>query len=159
MAAALYMDAVIRPNRSMPMVGLKVLLGVMVAWSVLISIFVFAVGGWFAPAFLGVDILGVWLAFKASYRAQERRERVRVTAEQITVAHELDGTTKTVWTSPTAFTAVDVDHPHELDTRVRLRLSGRRCTVARTLSPEEREGFADALREAIRAARSERYSP
>lgn len=158
MAAALYMDAVIRPNRSMPDLGLKVLMGVMLAASLLVSVFLFAVGGWFIPAFLGLDVLAVWLAFRASFRAQRRRERVRVTAETIVVSHEFEDEARTVWTSPTAFTAVDVERPGEHETRVRLRLSGRRLTVGRALSPEEREGFAAALREAIRAARSERYA-
>lgn len=158
MAAALYMDAEIRPNRSMPATGLKVLMGVMIAASVMLSIVMFVMGAWFAPAFLGLDVLGVWLAFRASYRAQERRERVRVTAETVTVLHELDGKARTVWTSPTAFTGVDVDWPGEHEARVRLRLSARRCTVGGALSPEERVGLGEALREAIRRARAERYS-
>jgi len=124
MAAALYMDAEIRPNRSMPATGLKVLMGVMIVASVMLSIVMFVMGAWFAPAFfapafLGLDVLGVWLAFRASYRAQERRERVRVTAETVTVLHELDGEARTVWTSPTA-----LDLPHRLHRR-RCRLAGR----------------------------------
>lgn len=159
MVAALYMDAVIRPNRSMPPAGLKVLMGVTIVASVMISIAMFAIGAWFAPAFLGLDVLGLWLAFRASIRAQQRRERVRVTAETVTVLHERDGEAKTVWTSPTAFTGVEVDWPGEHEARVRLRLSARRCVVGRALSPEERVGLGEALREAIRRARAERYSP
>ena len=73
------------------------------------------------------------------------------------VIREDHGKVETVWTSPTAFTAVDVEQPDELEARVRLRLSGKRYSVGRALSPGERLALADALRRAIRAALSERY--
>ena len=53
---------------------------------------------------------------------------------------------------------MEVDQPGEHDTRVRLMIHRRRLTVGRTLSPDDRMDFADALREAIRAARNERWS-
>ncbi|MDI1363717.1 MAG: DUF2244 domain-containing protein, partial [bacterium] len=62
------------------------------------------------------------------------------------------------WTSPTAVTRVDIDQPGEHEARVRLRIYRRRLTLARALSPPERVEFADALRQAIRDARAERYA-
>jgi uncharacterized membrane protein len=40
---------------------------------------------------------------------------------------------------------------------VRLRVSGRRWTVAAALSPKERTAFAEALRRAMGAAQAERW--
>jgi uncharacterized membrane protein len=157
MAPPLYMDAVIRPNRSLSRRGLHVLLGVVVAFNLMIAVFLLAVGAPLVLPFLGLDVAAMWLALNANFKAAERQERVRVTAEAITVSREDEKGARLVWTSPTAFTGVDIDQPGEHEARVRLRIHRRRLTVARALSPPERVEFADALRRAIREARAERY--
>ncbi len=158
MAAPLYMDAVISPNRSLSRTGLRVLLGVVIAFNLLIAIFLLALGAPPVLPFLGLDVLALWLALRASFRAAERKERVRVTAEAVTVSREDEKGTRVVWTSPTAFTRVDLDQPGEHEAHVRLRIYRKRLTLGRALSPPERVAFADALERAIRQARSERYA-
>jgi len=157
MPAPLYMDAVIQQNASLPKAGFKVLLGGVVTVNMLFAVFLFVVGAWPVPIFLGLDVLAIWLAFRASYRAAARRERVRVCAERVEVSLEADGRSRTVWTSPTAFTGLEVETLNHDDTRVRLRLHGRRYVVGRALSPDERLGLGEALRRAIENARAERY--
>jgi len=157
MAAPLYMDAVISPNRSLSRTGMHVLLSVVIAFNLLIAIFLLVLGAPPVLPFLGLDVLAIWLALRASFRAAERRERVRVTAEAVTVSREDERGARVVWTSPTAFTGVDLDQPDEHEARVRLRIYRKRLTLARALSPPERVAFADALRQAIRDARAERH--
>lgn len=157
MPGQLYMDAVIRQNASMTPLGLKVVLGVLMAFSVVFSIFLFVIGAWPAPFFLGLDVVLVWLAFRASFRAAERQERVRVSADQVEVWLESEKGQRTVWTSPTAFTGLDIEAFGQDDTKVRLRLHRKRYLVGRALSPGERADLGRALDKAIRAARAERY--
>ena len=95
---------------------------------------------------------------RASFRAAERSERVRVTAEAVTVSREDEKGARVIWTSPTAFTRVGVDQPGEHETRVRLMMSRKRLTLGRALSPPERVDFARALERAILRARSERHA-
>jgi uncharacterized membrane protein len=147
------MDAVITPNRSLGSTGRKVIMTLLCVWSTLIAIFLFALGAWPAPFFLGLDVLAIWWAFRIIDRRAQRLERVRVSAEAVTVARE----EKEVWSSPTAFTGVRVEQAGEHDVRVRLSLSAKRLTVGAQLSPEEREAFAEALKAAISKARAERY--
>lgn len=157
MAAAFYMDAVIAPNRSMGGMGFRVVIGLLAGMAAVVSVFFLVVGAWPAPLFLGLDVVLVYLALKASFRALDRRERLRVSAETVEVIEERDGRSRTVWTSPTAFTNVDLEALGEHEMRVRLRLSGRRHSVGKALSPPEREALGQALREAIRRARTERH--
>lgn len=158
MPGPLYMDAVIRQNASMTPLGFKVLLTVVVAFNVVFGIFMLVIGAWPLPFFLGLDVLIVWLAFRASFRAAERQERVRVSAETVEISLEADGKARTVWTSPTAFTGLDVESVGQDDTKVRLRMHRRRYLVGRALSPGERADLGRALEDAIRKARSERYA-
>lgn len=157
MAAALYMDAVIRPNRSLSRAGMAVVLGLAIAFNLMVAVFLLVVGAPPVLPFLGLDVLALWLALRASNRALSRSERVKVTAEVITVSRENEKGAQVVWTSPTAFTRVDLDQPGEHESRVRLFMSRRRLTLARALSPEERVAFARALERAIKAARAERH--
>jgi uncharacterized membrane protein len=151
--APIYMDATITPNRSLGEGGRNVVIAALCIGCAFISAFLFVLGAWPAPIFLGLDVVAVWWAFRVAARNAERRERVRVSAETVVVSRE----EKTVWTSKTAFTGVDVERAGEHDARVRVTLSGRRLTVAAALSPDERIAFAEALRMAIARARAERY--
>ncbi|HXQ12524.1 MAG TPA: DUF2244 domain-containing protein [Caulobacteraceae bacterium] len=157
MPAALYMDAVITPNRSLPRVGFYWLIGLLVASNLIMAIVFVAMGALPVPVFLGLDVLGVLIAFRVSYARGRLAERVRVSAEEVQVVYETQGGSRTVWRSPTAFTAVAVEQAGQHEARVRLRLSGQRLTVARALSPKERGDFAAALERAIQEARAERY--
>ena len=158
MPAALYMDAVITPNRSLPMRGFYWLIGVLVFFNLAVAALMIALGAFPVPVFLGVDVLAVILAFRASYRSAGLAERVQVSAAEVRVLHQAGARSRTVWTSPTAFTRVAVELPGEPEARIRLHLSGRALTVARALSPGERTRFAEALQQAIRAANAERHA-
>jgi uncharacterized membrane protein len=146
----LYMDAVITPNRSLSKRGFWVLMGGLAAYNLVVAAFLIAIGAFPVPVFLGLDFAGIALAFHISNRRALNAERVRVSAERVEVLRR----SRTVWSSPTAFTRVAVQAAE-----VELRLSGKAMAVARALSPRERTAFAEALERAIAAARGERHCP
>lgn len=157
MSAVLYMDAVITPNRSLSMRGFFWLIGVLTFFNLAVAGLMIVIGAFPVPIFLGLDLLAVIIAFRASYRSGRQAERVQVSAAEVRVLLQAFGRSRTIWTSPTAFTRVAIEAPGEPETRIRLQLSGRALTIARALSPKERTDFAEALERAIRAARAERY--
>ena len=152
-----YMDAVITPNRSLSRKGLFVLMGVFAAANLLIAVFLLSIGAIPVPIFLGLDFIGLLIAFRVSNRRATIAERVRVSADRVEVLREADGEGRTIWTSPTAFTQVSFEETERGGSRLRLRRAGQAMTLARSLAPEERSAFAAALRDAIQAARRERY--
>jgi uncharacterized membrane protein len=157
MSATLYMDELIVPHRSLSKVGFFWLIGALIAVNLLICSFLLAIGALPVPIFLGIDVIGVILAFRASYRGARQAERVQVSADEVRVSHEFKGRARTVWSSPTAFTRVLVELPGEDEARVSLRIHSRALILARALGPGERRAFADALEAAIRQARAERH--
>ena len=155
-----YMDAVLTPNRSLSRQGLYILLAVLAAYNLLVMVFLLVIGAFPVPIFLGLDFIGVLIAFRVSNRRAGWAERVRVTAERVQVTlRRSEGAEQTVWSSPTAFTRVALEQAGEHESRLRLRLSGRTHSVGASLSPTERLSFAEALERAIRSARAERYAP
>ena len=153
MSVAYYMDAVIRPNRSLTRKGFVILIGLLTAINCITAVVFVAIGATLVPIFLGMDLLAVVVAFIASFRAAERIERVQVTGAEVRVIRQWREHEETVWVSPTAFTRVHmVDRPDD-DDELRLRLLDREVAVAQALSPRERAAFAQALDLAIWKAR------
>jgi uncharacterized membrane protein len=153
----LYMDASITPHRSLSKGGFVALLCVLAAYNLLVMGFLVLIGAFPVPIFLGLDFVGVLIAFRVSYRRGRFLERVQVSADHVRVLRRDRGAEREVWSSPTAFTRVSVDHAGEHEALVRLRLSGRSLAVGMSLSPDERSDFGSALERAILSARSERY--
>lgn len=158
MARPLYMDAVIRPNRSLSERGFIILIAIVTLANCASAAVFLAVGATFVPVFLALDVMAVVVAFLVSFRAARRVERVQVSARDIRVTEETPRWSRLVWESPTAFTRVQVetDDSHERATALKLKLSGREVDVAAALSPRERADFARALERAIGEARRER---
>jgi uncharacterized membrane protein len=151
-----YMDAEIRPNRSLSERGFIVLIAVVtIANCASAAVFV-AMGATFVPIFLGVDLLAVVVAFLVSFQAAKRVERVQVTSRDVRVTQETKRWTRVIWESPTAFTRVQVEREAERTVGLKLALSDRELAVAVALSPRERAEFAQALERAIWKAKRER---
>ena len=156
-AARLYLDTVIAPTRSLPVKGFAILFGLLLAANLLIGTLFFALGAWPAPIFLGLDLVAVGIAFGVNYRQARSSERVQISADQVRVVREAGARSRTVWASPTAFTRVALEHSGRYGAQVRLKLSGQRLTIGSVLGPKEREDLAEAVDQAIRSARAERW--
>lgn len=157
MAGRLYMDRRIAPGRALSPRGLLLLLGGFLAANLLVAGFLLLIGAYPAPLFLGLDFVGVFIAFRVSNARARRGERVRVDAERVRVEREdASGRATEVWSSPTGFTRVAV-HRFERGPRVQLRISGRALTVGTALGAAARQAFGRELEAAVRAARAERW--
>jgi uncharacterized membrane protein len=153
----LHLDEVIVPHRSLTPRGLFWVMAVLVTVNTGLAMVFVSMGAPPIPIFLGLDVLAVWIAFRISYRQARRRERVQVTADEVTVKREDDRRSATVWTSPTAFTRVELVEPTEWEAYVGLAVSGRRLSIGRSLGAEGRRTLARKVDAAIHAARRERH--
>jgi uncharacterized membrane protein len=154
----LYMDAVIQPNRSLSTRGMWLVLGLLAVFNLWIATFLILIGAYPVPIFLGLDMIGVVIAFRINRRRARRAERVRVDADRITVSREGARGSALVWTSPTAFTRVRFEGGVERAKRLSLHLSDQSIAIGQALGADERARLADRLREAIGDALAERHS-
>lgn len=152
----LYMDAEIRPNRSLSQRGFVILISLVTALNCISAAVFIAMGAHLVPIFLGADLLAIIAAFLASYAAGKRIERVQVSSHDVSISYETPKTSRLVWRSPTAFTRVALAVEDEMAVELKVMLSGKEIPVAAALSPGERADFAKALQAAIWRARSER---
>lgn len=152
----LYMDAVIQPNRSLSDRGMWIVLGVFALFNLWVAAFLFMIGAYPVPIFLGVDLIGVVIAFRVYRLYASRAERVRVDADRIVVSREGKRGVAVVWTSPTAFTRIRFEGSEQAR-RLSLHLSNRSIAIGQALGQDERSRLADRLRGAMADALAERY--
>ena len=150
------MDRWVGPGRALSRRGLAWLLAALAVWNLLIASFLFLIHAWPVPIFLGLDFVGVLVAFRVSNARAAQRERVTVSAERVSITRHDGETAHTLWSSPTGFTRVIVER-FERNARVRLAISGRTTTLGAALGVDDRLAFGRELERAVTAARAERW--
>lgn len=153
-----YMDAELRPNRSLSANGFKIVMLSMAGMSFFTGLGFLSIGAWPVVGFFGLDVLLIYLAFKINFKSGEReRETIHVTAGEIAISRTCyRGQTGWWHVSPT-FARVEVEQLNDYEATVRLTAGGTSVPLATCLSPPERLAFADALKAALENARNERY--
>ncbi len=144
----LFMDAVLRPHRSLSASAFKLMLFVVIAVNVVVAT-VFVVNGAFPVAgFLGLDVLALWLAFRWNYRAARIAEHVRVGANRVHVASvDASGSATHYVLNPVWARVLREGRG------VVVRSGERQIRLGAFLTPRECESFAGALNLALHRAK------
>ena len=118
------------------------------------GMFFFLLGAWPVVGFLGLDVLLVYWAFRANYRAAAAFEEVTVTPSELRLRRVSHRGEVAEWTLNPLWTKLDRETHEEFGLLQLFLVSrGRRLSVAGFLSPKERESFAAALSAALGEAR------
>ena len=147
-------SAIITPHRSLSSTGFLLVMLLIGGVSFIGGVVFFVVGAWPVIGFLGLDVLLVYWAFRANYRAARAFEEVTVTASELRLRRVSHRGKVTEWKLNPVWTQLDREI-HEDYGLLRLFLvsQGRRLAVAGFLAPSERESFAAALANALGEAR------
>jgi uncharacterized membrane protein len=143
-AGVLFMDAVLRPHRSLSLSAFKLLLCVFIAMNIAVAAFFVAQGAFPVAGFLGLDVLALWLAFRWSYREARREEHVRIGAGKVHVASVDARGRATHWVLNPLWARVARD-----ERGVLIRAGKEQLRLGAFLPPAERKSFAAALDAAL----------
>jgi len=154
----LFLDAEVRPNRSLPNVGFLVLMGALILVSFTAGMVFVSMGAWPVIGFFGLDIALVWLAFRMSYRDGRRLERVQINREEIRVGRRWPTGHSRCYRLPAAWARVEIDGAGEPDAQTRLSAKGKTLIIGAVLSPKERVALGEAVRDALDRARQPDFS-
>ena len=147
-------SAIITPHRSLSSFGFVLLMTLIGVVSFAGGMFFFMIGAWPVVGFLGLDVLLVYWAFRANYRAALAFEQVTVTPSELRVRRVSHRGKVSEWTLNPVWTKLDRETHEEFGLlRLWLVSQGRKLTVAGFLAPEERESFAAALSNALGEAK------
>jgi uncharacterized membrane protein len=145
---ALYMDAVLRPHRSLSLSAFRLMLIVVIVANLAAAIVFVANGAFPVAGFLGLDVLALWLAFRWNYRAARIVEYVRVGAHRVHVASVDEKGAEAHWVLNPVWAQVLREGKGVL-----IRAGERQIRLGAFLSPKECESLAAALDVALHRAR------
>ena len=151
---AVLLDTVLVPHRSLGPSGFRLLMAVVAVFCLSIGAVFAALGAWPVFAFLGLDVLLVFLAFRWSYRSARERERIRLDTEALEIVRTgADGRARS-WRFQPYWLRIDFDESGDPGDQLRLSSHGRSLVIGAFLAPGERAKCAALLRDGIRRWRS-----
>jgi uncharacterized membrane protein len=146
--------AVLTPHRSLGPRGFRVLMAAACLVSLVVSIPFFVVGAWPVVGFFGLDVLLLWIAFRASYRSARASEEVVLTHLELLIRKVTHWGRGREWRFNPAWVRLhrETDEDYGL-MRLAVVHGNGSLDVGGFLSPEERARFADALARGLAEAR------
>lgn len=147
--------AVLTPHRSLGWPGFIAVMAGVGAVNLVGAVLFTAMGAWPVVPFLGLDVLIIFLAFRANYRHARAFEEVIVTPTAIRVRKVNWHGRAREWQFNPAWTRLtrQVDEDDSQVISLTLDEGRRRLDIATLLPPVERAGFGEALRAALAEAR------
>jgi uncharacterized membrane protein len=147
-------SAIITPHRSLSPTGFVIFMSFLGALSFISGVIFISIGAWPVFGFFGLDVLLVYLAFRANYRSARAYEEVTVTAAELTLRKVDPRGAVRQWTLNPLWVRLErIVHAEFGIERLFLVSHGRRVAIAGCLSPDEKASFARALTSALGEAR------
>jgi uncharacterized membrane protein len=147
-------SAVITPHRSLTPRGFLILMLCLGALSFVSGIVFVSIGAWPVFGFFGLDVLLVYFAFRANFRAARAYEQVTVTPSELTVRKVSHRGGVREWTLNPLWVRLErIVHEEFGIERLFLVSRGQRLTIAGFLGPAEKASFAAALAHALGEAK------
>jgi uncharacterized membrane protein len=147
-------SAVITPQRSLSATGFLVLMLCIGSVSFASGMLFLLLGAWPVFGFLGLDVLLIYVAFRANFRSARAYEEVTVTASELTVRKVNPRGGVREWTLNPVWVRLDRTVHEEFGIeRLFLVSRGRRLSIAAFLGPDEKASFARALSSALGEAK------
>jgi uncharacterized membrane protein len=143
-------SAVIRPHRSLSPQGFRIVMMLVCLTSLVASIPFIVMGFWPVAGFFGLDFLGLYIAFRVSYRQGDAFELLELTPIRLLFRKVSPKGEVKDWQFNPLWTRLDrkIDDEYGMQ---QLALTSRsdHVVIARDLSPPERETLAEALGRAL----------
>ena len=153
MASRVFLEALIEPNRPLKPWAIGLVIGFAAAVSFVAGIMFALHGAWPVTPFFGLDVLLLAWAMRASVRASKRREYLRLTSDALIIERiSATGRMQREEINP-YWLRVEHDDPELLGAELAVVLHKQRWVLGSFLGAEERAKLAEALRQALRAAR------
>lgn len=153
-AAERIFTATLWPYRSLSRRGFNILMAVAGVVSFAFGVVFTSLGAWPVFGFFGLDVLIIFLAFRRNYLDARAFEHIDLTREVLTVRRVTASGRERLYTFNPYWTRLIVARETWGVARLSLATRGLELPIGGSLSPVERESFADAFSKALSTARS-----
>jgi uncharacterized membrane protein len=153
-----FLDAVLRPHRSLPASGFNILMAVLGAVSFVAGTVFWLIGAWPVMGFFGLDVALIYLAFRLNYRSARQTERVRLVEDALTVERVGVRGDRRRWRFQPYWLRVVFEETDEDRNRLYIASHGRSLVLGAFLGAGERRVFAGRLKDGLASWRAH-WSP
>jgi uncharacterized membrane protein len=144
-----FLDAVLRPYRSLSRPGFAIMMVCVAGGGGLIGVTFLLAGAWPVTGFCGLEILLIYVFFRLNYRDGRAYETVRLTDRALTVRRVAPNGRAETWRLPPFWLRVSMDDPPGQFSQISLATHGRSLRIGAFLTPHERLDLARAIRAAL----------
>lgn len=148
-APPVFLDAVLRPHRSLPPRGFNILMLVLGLVSFAYGALFVIIGAWPVFCFFGLDIALIWLAFRLNYRSARQHERVVLAEDTLTVERIGIYGERRRWRFQPYWLRVVFEERDADWNRLAIASHGKSLVLGSFLGPEQRREFALRLKDAL----------
>jgi uncharacterized membrane protein len=146
--------ALLTPHRSLSPAGFIILMSVVCLVSFGTGLLFYLIGAWPVIAFMGLDVLLIYVAFKLNYRAGRLYEMVDLQEGALIVTRVQPSGKEQSWRFNPYWVQLRLEPRIGRSSELSLVSHGIRLSFANFLSDHEREDFAEALGSALAAAKT-----
>jgi uncharacterized membrane protein len=147
-------SATLTPHRSLSRKGFIVLMAAVSLISFVAGMAFLIAGAWPVFGFFGLDVLLIYWAFRANYRAAAEYEQVRVTPSELKFRKVSARGEMREWTFNPLWVRLERETHEEFGVqKLFLTIRDRRLSIGGFLSPDEKDSFSTALTAALGEAR------
>jgi uncharacterized membrane protein len=151
---ALLFDARLDPHRSLGPAQFRRLMLACFVGSALFSLPFYLMGAWPVVGFMGLDVLGLYIAFRASFRAARAYEELRLTSLELLFARVSRRGARREWRFNPSWVRLErVEHEEFGTQRLALVSRGRSLEVGAFLGPDQKAELANRFSRALALAR------
>ncbi len=143
-------ETTIRPHQSLSRDGFRIVMTLCCAVSLVTSVACLRMGYWPVAGFFGLDMLALFIAFKASFRRGRSFEQVAISPIEVMLARVSHRGERHEWRFNPLWTKLTRVEDEEFGLRTLTLVSRKEhVVVARDASPTERETVALGLSKAL----------
>ena len=146
--------ALLKPHRSLNRTGFVLVMAALSALSFAAGIIFLMKGAWPVLAFLALDVLATYWAFRINFRRAKACEHISITTSELRLRRVSHRGHVTEWVFNPLWVRLDQDIHHEFGIEhLYLASKGQRVAIASFLGPDEKASFSKALTAGLNAAR------
>ncbi|WP_217577967.1 DUF2244 domain-containing protein [Mesorhizobium sp. GbtcB19] len=150
-----FFQALLTPHRSLGRTGFLILMGALVFGWIVTGVFFLAHGAWPVFGFFGLDVIAVYIAFRANYRAARAREEISVSRTSLDIRKTAPSGRSEAHHFNPFWTRFSIARHAEIGiTRMAVEAQGKSVAIGGFLNPDDRESFATAFSRALVTAKT-----
>jgi len=144
----------LHPHRSLTRQNFWMLIGFLALINLITSILFVIIGAWPVAGFLGLDVLLIYVAFRANFRAARAYEELCVTPLDVSVSRISERGARKEWHFNPNWVRLEREEMEEFGTqRLSLVSRGRKLEIGSFLGPDAKSDLANHLNLALAEAR------